>query len=179
MNKNIKGLIELRLKNVDQLFNTMDTSPFHERDLDHDAEEFILSWAREHEKDSELRIKVILNQPSNELVANRVRESIHHYFETRAKMSKRELAELFREGRISLVIGLSFLAVTTTLVNYMPKDVGWADYLKGGMEICGWVGLWKPIDIHLYCWWPVRAHGALLSRLSMCPVDVVFEPQAG
>ena len=45
------GLIELRLNNVGQLFNTMDPSPYHERDLDHDAEEFILSWAREHEKD--------------------------------------------------------------------------------------------------------------------------------
>ena len=44
------GLIELRLNNVGQPFNTMDPSPFHERDLDHDAEEFILSWAREHEK---------------------------------------------------------------------------------------------------------------------------------
>ena len=120
------GLIELRLKNIDQLFNTMDTSPFHERDLDHDAEEFIISWAREHEKDSELRIKVILTHPKNDQDVVRVRESIHHYFEARAAMSKRELSELFREGRISLVIGLTFLAVTTTLVNYMPKNVGWA-----------------------------------------------------
>ena len=57
------GLIELRLNNVGQLFNTMDPSPFHERDLDHDAEEFILSWARDHEKDSELRIKVVSASP--------------------------------------------------------------------------------------------------------------------
>lgn len=38
-------LIELRLRTVDQLFNTMDPSPFHERDLDDDAADFILSWA--------------------------------------------------------------------------------------------------------------------------------------
>ena len=169
------GLIELRLKNIDQLFNTMDTSPFHERDLDHDAEEFIISWAREHAKDSELRIKVILTHPRNDQDVVRVRLSIHHYFEARAAMSKRELSELFREGRISLVIGLTFLAVTTTLVNYMPKNVGWAEYLSGGLEICGWVGLWKPIDILLYCWWPLQAHGRLLKRLSACPVEVAFE----
>jgi hypothetical protein len=41
--------------------------------------------------------------------------------------------------------------------------------------ICGWVGLWKPIDIHLYRWWPLQSHGRLLSRLSRCPVEVVFE----
>src|SRR3954470_15692406 len=39
--------IEIRVRDVDQLFNTMDPSPFHEKDLDADAEEFILSWAQE------------------------------------------------------------------------------------------------------------------------------------
>ena len=39
--------IEVNLRDVSQLFNTMDPSPFHEKDLDHDAEEFIVSWARE------------------------------------------------------------------------------------------------------------------------------------
>jgi hypothetical protein len=39
------GLIELKLSGLNQLFNSMDPSPFHERDLDHDAEEFIVSWA--------------------------------------------------------------------------------------------------------------------------------------
>ena len=75
------GLIELRLSNVGQLFNTMDPSPFHERDLDHDAEEFILSWAREHERDSELRLRVVLKQPADEIVAGQVRESFRHSFE--------------------------------------------------------------------------------------------------
>jgi hypothetical protein len=39
--------IELNLRDIEQLFNTMDPSPFHEKDLDHDAEEFIFGWAQE------------------------------------------------------------------------------------------------------------------------------------
>jgi hypothetical protein len=39
--------IELNLREISQLFNTMDPSPFHEKDLDHDAEDFLVSWARE------------------------------------------------------------------------------------------------------------------------------------
>ena len=89
MNPRPSGLIELRLNNVGQLFNTMDPSPFHERDLDHDAEEFILSWAREHEKDSELRLRVVLKQPADDEAAGQVRESIRHYFEYRARMARR------------------------------------------------------------------------------------------
>jgi hypothetical protein len=33
----MKGLIEVKVTDVNQLFNSMDPSPFHERDLDHEA----------------------------------------------------------------------------------------------------------------------------------------------
>jgi hypothetical protein len=169
------GLIELRLNNVGQLFNTMDPSPFHERDLDHDAEEFILSWAREHEKDSDLRIRVVLRQPEDPAAAQLVRESIQHYFGYRARIARRDLGELFREGRTALLIGLIFLGVTLVLRDLIPSGRNLGDFIREGLTICGWVGLWKPIDIHLYRWWPLQAHGRLLSRLSRCPIEVVFE----
>ena len=40
--------IEVKLQEFEQLFNTIDPSPFHEKDLDHDLEEFIVSWATEY-----------------------------------------------------------------------------------------------------------------------------------
>lgn len=169
------GLIELRLSNVGQLFNTMDPSPFHERDLDHDAEEFILSWAREHERDSDLRLRVVLKQAADEEAAGQVRESIRHYFAYRARMARRELRDLFREGRTALAIGVLFLAATLVLRGLIPAS-GWTEFVREGLTICGWVGLWKPIDIHLYRWWPLKAHGDLLARLGRCEVEVVFEP---
>jgi hypothetical protein len=169
------GLIELRLNNVGQLFNTMDPSPFHERDLDHDAEEFILSWAREHERDSDLRIRVVLRQPADPEAARLVRESIQHYFGYRARIARQDLGELFHEGRSALLIGLLFLAATLVLRDLIPAGARWSDFIREGLTICGWVGLWKPIDIHLYRWWPLKAHGRLLSRLSQCPVEVAFE----
>ncbi len=171
----VAGLIELRLSNVGQLFNTMDPSPFHERDLDHDAEEFILSWAREHERDSELRLRVVLKQPADEEAAGQVRESIRHYFEYRSRMARRELRDLFREGRTALAIGALFLAATLVVRGLIPAS-GWTEFVREGLTICGWVGLWKPIDIHLYRWWPLKAHGDLLARIGRCQVEVVFEP---
>ena len=41
-------LIEVKVQSLQQIFNSIDPSPFHERDLDPEAEEFIVSWAREH-----------------------------------------------------------------------------------------------------------------------------------
>lgn len=176
MDRPSPGLIELRLNSVGQLFNTMDPSPFHERDLDHDAEEFILSWAREHERDSDLRIRVVLRQPEDAEGARLVRESVQHYFAYRARIARRDLGELFREGRTALLIGLIFLATTLLLRDLMPAGARWSELVREGLTICGWVGLWKPIDIHLYRWWPLKAHGKLLARLSRCQVEIVFEP---
>ena len=39
--------VELNLRDINHLFNTIDPSPFHEKDVDHDAEEFNVSWTRE------------------------------------------------------------------------------------------------------------------------------------
>jgi hypothetical protein len=42
------AVIEIRLSRPQQLFNSLDPSPFHDRDLDHDAEEYIVDSADEH-----------------------------------------------------------------------------------------------------------------------------------
>src|SRR6516164_10651945 len=38
--------IEINLSRLTQLFNSLDPSPFHERDLDHDAEDYIVGVSR-------------------------------------------------------------------------------------------------------------------------------------
>jgi len=48
--------IEVKLQEFEQLFNTIDPSPFHEKDLDHDLEEFIESWAKEYPLHEPLRL---------------------------------------------------------------------------------------------------------------------------
>ena len=101
---NSGNTIELRLQDIEQFFNTMDPSPFHEKDLDHDAEEFIVSWAREYPLEAPLRLIVHLHSPNGcgdsvEIVER----AVHNYFRHRAELSRRELRQLFRAGRISLV----------------------------------------------------------------------------
>jgi hypothetical protein len=118
---------------------------------------------------------VVLHQAENAEATRLVRESLQHYFEYRARIARQDLGGLFREGRTSLMIGLLFLAATLLLRNLIPSGARWSDFMREGLTICGWVGLWKPIDIHLYRWWPLKAHGRLLTRLSRCPVEVVFE----
>src|SRR5215471_5634369 len=107
--------IELNLRDVNQLFNTMDPSPFNERDLDHDAEEFIVSWARELPLGDPLVLVVHLAAlPQDNNVQAMLQDAIHHYFSYRLQLSRLEFRHLMEEGRKSLFIGVVFLAACLT-----------------------------------------------------------------
>ena len=55
---NIEDVIELRVDEIAQLFHTLDPFPFRERDLDREAEDFIVGWARELPVDQPIRIVI-------------------------------------------------------------------------------------------------------------------------
>ena len=55
---NKAGVIEIRIREMAQLFDSLDPSPFYERDLDPRAEEYIVSWAGELPAEIPLRIVV-------------------------------------------------------------------------------------------------------------------------
>jgi hypothetical protein len=39
-------------------------------------------------------------------------------------------------------------------------------------SIGGWVAMWRPMEVFLYAWWPVRAEARLYDRLSAMPVTI-------
>lgn len=169
------GLIHVRLNQASQLFNSMDPSPFHERDLDRDAEQFILGWAREVPSNHLLGVRVTLRECRNPASLELIKGSIPNYFSQRAAQLDRDLRLLLAEGRTSLVIGLGFLAATLALGRLLPPDAAWASYVREGLQICGWVGMWRPIEIHLYRWWPIRREAELHRRIARAPVEVAVE----
>ena len=168
--------IQLRLRELPQLFNSMDPSPFLDRDLDADAEEFIMSWAREHPKDHELELTIHLaTSPPPDRAAG-LEEAVHHYFSVRAQMKQHELQQLLRRGRLSLMIGLAFLVVCLFLGEFAGRvgsETG-ANIVREGLTIIGWVAMWRPLEIYLYDWWPVRDEQRLLARLTRMHVRLVL-----
>ena len=45
--------------------------------------------------------------------------------------------------------------------------------LRESLVIAGWVALWRPLEIFLYDWWPIRAEAKLYDRLADMLVRVV------
>jgi len=174
--------IELRLHSLNQLFNSLDPSPFYEQDLDDDAEEFIVGWARELSHDQAFQIVIHVRvQPNDEgtmaETADRVNRSVRQYFAYRQQQEQRRLRELWRIGRYSLVVGLLFLAVCFTAANLLGNDdAGQHPMLRLFREsliIVGWVALWRPLEIFLYDWWPIARSRQLYKRLAAASVTLM------
>ncbi|HEY7665949.1 MAG TPA: hypothetical protein VH934_22755 [Xanthobacteraceae bacterium] len=169
-------VIELRVEDVSQLFHTLDPFPFRERDLDREAEEFIVSWARELPADRPLRIVVHL--PQAQVSRPEVRDiaaAIAGYFGHRARITGLDLKELFRVGRLSLAIGIAVLSFSivighTVVTRLAPEPV--AGVIAESLLIFGWVANWRPIEIFLYDWWPLVRRRNLYRRLAAARVEL-------
>jgi len=164
----------VNLQDLDQFFNTIDPSPFHEKDLDNDLEEFIVSWAKEYPLDEPVKLVVHLQNSHPDSDAQAIIErAVHNYFSYRADLSRRELRQLFRTGRISLIIGLSFLTGCLSAARMVVgfRVPGWG-IMRESLTIAGWVAMWHPMELYLYGWWPLRRAGRIYRKLSRIPVEV-------
>jgi hypothetical protein len=171
--------IAIRVKTVAQLFNSLDPSPFNEQDLDDRAEEFIVGWARELPRD--MRFTIVVHLPPEEATkpeAADIGATVAHYFSERARMTALEQRELFRVGRISLAIGITVLALTLTASQLLAPLLPTETLARIGEEsliIVGWVANWRPIEIYLYEWWPIRRRMRLYRRIAAAPLVVRSE----
>ena len=167
--------ISLNLRDLGQLFNSMDPSPFMEKDLDDDADEFIVSWAQELPPDAPIRLRVYLEHWPDEHAKETIESAIHNHFSHRASITDMEFKRLLKQGRTSLLIGLLFLSVCLFLVSSLTRyqSETWAAVLQQSLTIAGWVAMWRPMQIYLYDWWPLRQRGRIYKELGNIPVEVI------
>jgi hypothetical protein len=170
-----RRLIELELEEVNQLFNSMDPSPFVAKDLDGDAEEFIVNWAQEYSPGEPVTLRIHLEHWPDSDPGPKMAEAVHNFFNYRANLNRLEFRRLMQQGRTSLVIGLVFLAACLLVIRFVLARVAgpWTGFLRESLTIAGWVAMWRPMQIFLHDWWPVRRRGRVYLKLSRMPVEVI------
>jgi hypothetical protein len=167
--------IQLRVGELRQLFNSMDPSPFRERDLDPDCEEFIVSWAREFSPDRPIAVDIRLDreEPSGSVLAE-IGPAVRRHFEREASLQQLRLRRLVREGRLSLATGLILLVLCIGAATLVPvRSLGaFGEILRESLLIAGWVVMWHPLEVLLYGLWPVLRERRLLERLASAEVSL-------
>ena len=171
-----EAMIEVRLRELGQIFNSLDPSPFTERDLDDNAEAYIVGWAREVNTGAPFRIVVHLPESEARKAQERGLESaIGNYFAYRTGMLERDMSDLFRIGRRSLAIGIVVLAVCTGLGQALRTAFphsALSQLLAEGVMIFGWVANWRPAEIFLYDIWTIRRRVDLYQRLAKARIEL-------
>jgi hypothetical protein len=168
-------LIEISLNKVEQLYNSFDPSPFHEKEIDEDADRYIFTAVRELGADKPLKLVIYLPPEAVESpAAKTVEQAIRHHFLYRLQTARRDLRHELSRGRISLLIGLIFLVACIVArevaLTFLPSAV--QRILSEGLLIIGWVAMWGPLEVFLYGWWPLVGTRRILDRLATLDVEV-------
>jgi hypothetical protein len=172
------GIVAVYVQELEQLFNSMDPSPFHQKGLDPKAEEYIVASAKELPSGSPTALVVYLDKPAASPDEGRVlAEAMRNHFTREAQLLRWELRRLIRRGSISLVIGLTVLATALAAGESVTRLLGGghlASVLGASLHIGGWVAMWTPMEIFLYDWWPILGERRLYERLSRMPVQIIY-----
>jgi len=169
-----KSPIELRLREVAQLFNTLDPFPFRERDLAPEAEDYIVDWAEELPAAEPIKVVVHLESAGDPNAATDVAAAITAWFAEREAAETKALRSLFRDGRRAFLIGIAILALCLFLAWQLSVSFEGplARILQESLIIIGWVVIWRPAEMFLYDWLPMVRQRKLFRRLANATVTV-------
>jgi len=176
-------LIEMRLRTVMQIFNSLDPAPFHEKDLDPDAEAYITEIVQDFPLAQPM--KIVIHLPCREAEceeAGTLEMAIRNHYNYLEASAAREMRLKFRQGRVSLAIGLSFLFVMAGAFHVIQSYnlfQGPTSFLTQGLLIVSWVAMWEPITIFLYGWWPIRRKQRIYEKIRGMKVEVRHDDREG
>ena len=174
-----RGVIDLRVRSPGDIFHALDPSPMVGRDLDTEVETYIVESALELPERT-YRLVLLVAEPdagtdSKETIAAAVKS----YFAYRSQVQARRLRLLLREGRQALIMGLGFLALCWGLGFLARKSVPepFGEFLSEGLLIIGWVANWRPAEIFLYDWRPMKRQRGVLDALANMDIHFCVDRQ--
>lgn len=168
-------LIEIKLSDVRQIFNSFDPAPFIEKDLDRDAEVYIVDSVREFHLSTPLKLVFHLPPSTPTDALRSLPDAVHNYFSYRAAIANKDLRFTLRQGRISFVIALLFMClciIARQVVEAALPAGTLVQILEEGLLISGWVAMWRPMQIFLYDWWPIRMRRRVFEKIQQMPIEV-------
>jgi hypothetical protein len=118
-------IIEVHVAELKRLFNSIDASPFRDRDLDPNAEEFIVSWAREAPRAAPLGLLVYVDRAAGRPdEAAVLRDAVHEFFSQTARLRAGACANCSASDERASPSDLRFWQLPSRPA--MFRRVGWA-----------------------------------------------------
>lgn len=159
--------MSIHVRNLAQMFNSFDPSPFWDRDLDQNAAAFIEGEFRDRRHAKRWVLHVHAHEASAS--ASDLQAAVERYYERLLVSSRLQLREQIRIGEIALAAGLAVFAICITLQTTLR---GLPTAVDQGLIILAWVALWRPVETLAYGWVPLYVRRRLYERLRRVHVTV-------
>lgn len=170
--------IHLHVDELDCLFNSLDHSPLNRRALDPDAARYLADSVEDRPDGAPLALVIHVDDGDcSPETSGLIEQAVQNHFDRCAQAKWRELSKLFRTGRRTLIIGMMFfaliLAISEVVAVIFVRE-GSVRVIQETLMIGGWVALWRPMEIFLYDWWPIRAEAKRSQRMARMAVQLVW-----
>jgi hypothetical protein len=163
--------VSIHVRDLAQLFNSLDPSPFWDRDLDHSAAAFIEDEFTDKQSADAWHLNVT-TQGSADLAAD-LRRAVETYYGRMAGAARRELLEHRRMAHLALLVGLGFFFLSITVRELLLRSVpDLTRAIDEGLIVLGWIALWRPTEMLAYEWIPLVRKRRLFERLAGMRVAV-------
>jgi hypothetical protein len=166
--------LTLTLRSVQQLLLSPEAVPFATGRIRPDAETFLVDQLRKGPRGHRMRLVVII--PATELRRARdIGSTIHEHFALRHDQVNQQITDTWRVGRRSLLLGIVLLTLVLACVDAAGRFIGEGPLSRSvqeGLTILGWVALWRPAELLLHEWRPLREQARLFADLQHLEVYV-------
>jgi hypothetical protein len=173
--------VGIRVHDLAQVFNSLDPSPFWDRDLAWEAAEFIEGEFRD--KLSARVWHLYVHTHEGAALAGDLQPALEHYYGRLAASTRRRLRDQIRYGQLALLGGIAIFLISTAARGVVTRVLGGAAprILDEGLIILAWLALWRPAESLVYGWVPLFRERRLYERLAAIRVSVRVDdshPQA-
>jgi hypothetical protein len=170
--------VSIHVRDPAQFFNSLDPSPFWDRDLDRDAATFIEEEFADKRGADVWHLNVHVHDA--QALAADLQQAIQNYYGRLASTTRRELREHWRLGQLGLLGGIVIFLLCMGLRQILRGAfLTLPRIFDEGLIILAWLSLWRPAEVLAYEWVPLYRKRRLYERLAAIRVSVRAEPAAG
>lgn len=163
--------VDVKASSVEHLFDNRDPAPFRERDLDPGLAAYLLDAGEDLAKREAYRIVFWLEQLSS---AVEIEQAFRGHFEDVVARIQRTRRRRRRTGQVTLLLAVvlvvALLMLSQVVARVVPGALGAG--LKEGLVISSWVVMWRPVEVLIYDWIPVRRERKVVTKLLEAQVHV-------
>jgi hypothetical protein len=171
------AVVNIHVRDLSQLFNSLDPSPFWDRDLDREAALFIEEEFSEKLSADSWHLHVYAHEGATS--PTDLQTALENYYGRMTNSARRALREHLWSGQWTLIGGMVIFLLSMGLRGMLGRLLGsLPQILDEGLIILAWLALWRPAEMLLYGWVPLHRKQQLYERLAGVRVSVRPDVQA-